>query len=543
MAAAVHAQVVEQPVPDDPIRIDGGLVSGKLLPDGVRAYLGIRYAQAPTGDLRWKSPQPLQPWTGVYHADRKMPECIQVLRPHNINHYFGEEATSEDCLFLNVWAPPDAKAGDKLPVIVFIYGGGFTIGSSGMALYDGAQVAASGAIFVNLNYRVGLFGFMAHPQLTAESPVHSSGNYGLLDQIAALQWVHRNIAAFGGDPDAVIISGQSAGSMSVSLLQATPLTKGLFRGVVAMSGSVWYRPPGAGLRTLAEAEKTGLEVASLLHIDHIDALRNVPADQLLALQEDCQLGCRGSVRVGGVNVDGYLLPATPEEIFAAGEQNDVPVIAGFTRDEAKGFARGGLTTITTKAEFDSTAARLYGDKAAEFHKLYPAATDAQARTAAATAVREAGWPAQGAWRWANAQSRSGRAPIFIYEFAHVQPFNPAIQPADHPERIGVYHTSDVPYWFQTLDSLNKYRQTRLWTGADRDLSRTMTALLISFAKTGRPSTATVDWPRWSPAQPQLLRIDDPIRMEPMNSARFAFQETNPPAPEPPPAAERRVPRD
>lgn len=543
MAGLAHAQVVEQPVPGDPIRIDSGLVSGKLLPGGIRAYLGIRYAKAPTGRLRWKPPQPLQPWTGVYHADRKMPECIQVLRPHNINHYFGEEATSEDCLFLNVWVPAGAKAGDRLPVIVFIYGGGFTIGSSGMALYDGAQVAASGAIFVNLNYRVGLLGFMAHPQLTAESPVHSSGNYGLLDQLAALQWVHRNIAAFGGDPKTVIVSGQSAGSMSVSLLQATPLAKGLFRGVVAMSGSVWYRPAGAGLRTLAEAEKTGLEVAALLHADHIDALRNVPADQLLALQEDCQLGCRGSVRVGGVNVDGYLLPTTPEEIFAAGRQNDVPVIAGFTRDEARGFARDGLTAVTTKAEFDSAVARLYGAKAAEFHKLYPAATDAQAQNAAAIAVRDAGWPAQGAWRWAGAQSRFGRAPIFIYEFAHVQPFNPAIQPADHPERIGVYHTSDVPYWFQTLDALNLYRQTRLWTDADRSLSRKMTALLISFAKSGQPSTPDIDWPYWTPDRPQLLYLDDPVHMEPMDSARFAFQAANPPAAEPPPTAERRVPRD
>ncbi|MBS1200644.1 MAG: hypothetical protein H6R27_1322 [Proteobacteria bacterium] len=542
LPGVARAQVVEQPIPGDPVRIDTGLVSGKLLDSGVKAYLGLRFAQAPTGDLRWKAPQPLEPWTGVYHADRKMPECIQVLRPHNINHYFGEEATSEDCLFLNIWAPGSARAGDKLPVIVFIYGGGFTIGSSGMALYGGENVARSGALFVNLNYRVGLLGFMAHPELTAESPVRSSGNYGILDQVAALHWIRRNIAAFGGDPDKVVISGQSAGSMSVSLLQSTPLARGLFRGVVGMSGSLFSRPAGAGLRTLAEAEKTGIEVAELLKADGIAALRQVPADQLLSLQQDCQMGCRGTVRVGNANIDGYLLPASPDQLFAEGRQNDVPVITGFTRDEAAGFTRDGLTRVDTKDQFDAEVSRLYGDKASEFHKLYPAATDAEARAMASAAVREAGWPAQGSWGWAHAQHRAGKAPVFVYQFSHVQPFNPAVQPADHPERIGAYHTSDVPYWLQTLDALNMFRPTRLWTDADRELARSMTSMLISFAETGNPSTAAARWPVWTPDKPRLLDIGDTLQVRPMDAARFAFQAANPPLAEPP-ATGRRTPRD
>jgi para-nitrobenzyl esterase len=541
LSGVARTQVVEQPIPGDPVRIDTGLVSGKLLDSGVKAYLGLRFAQAPTGDLRWKAPQPLEPWAGVYHADRKMPECIQVLRPHNINHYFGEEATSEDCLFLNLWVPGSARAGDKLPVIVFIYGGAFTIGSSGMALYGGENVARSGAIFVNLNYRLGLLGFMAHPELTAESPVRSSGNYGILDQIAALHWIRRNIAAFGGDPDKVIISGQSAGARSVSLLQATPLAAGLFRGIVAMSGNSFTRGLGP-IPPLADAERVGVQVADALKASGIPALRHVPADQILALQDDCQLGCRGTIRPGGPNADGYLLPAPQEELFEERRHSDVPVVVGFTRDEAATFVRNGLVGVQTKAQFDAEVGRLYGDKASEFHALYPASTDAQASLMAAAAVREMGWPAQGAWQWANTQARFGSAPVFVFQFSHVQPFNAAALPSDHPERIGAYHTSDVPYWFQTLDALNMFRPTRLWTDADRDLARTMTSMLISFAETGNPSTRAVKWPEWTPDEPRLLDIGDTIQVRPMNAARFAFQAANPPLAEPT-STGRRTPRD
>src|SRR5215472_6047908 len=205
---AASAQIVETPIPGDPIAIDSGLVAGKMLSPGVKAYLGVPFAAAPVRELRWREPQPVTPWKGVYNADRKMPECIQVLRPHNINHYFGEEPTSEDCLYLNLWAPGSARAGSNLPVIVFIYGGGNTIGSSGNPLYGGEPMAERGAVFVNFNYRVGAMGFMAHPELTAESPHHQSGNYAYLDAVAALRWIQKNIAKFGGDPAKVVISGQ-----------------------------------------------------------------------------------------------------------------------------------------------------------------------------------------------------------------------------------------------------------------------------------------------------------------------------------------------
>ena len=243
----VGAQIVERAIPGDPVSIESGKLAGKLLDSGVRAYLGVPYAAAPTGALRWREPQPVKSWAGVYNADRFAPECIQILRPHNINHYFGEEATSEDCLYLNLWIPPDATRDSRLPVVLWIYGGGLSIGSAGMANYGGEKLAARGVVYVSVGYRVGAFGFMSHPQLTAESPFHASGNYGYLDQVAALQWIQRNIERFGGDRNRVTVMGQSAGAGSAFSLQASPLAKGLFHRIVGMSGGglrFGVDPPG-----------------------------------------------------------------------------------------------------------------------------------------------------------------------------------------------------------------------------------------------------------------------------------------------------------
>jgi para-nitrobenzyl esterase len=232
LASLASAQTVERPAPGDPVMLDAGRIDGKLLPSGVKAYFGIPFAAPPVRELRWREPQPVQKWSGVRHADRFAPECIQTLRAHDINHYFGEEATSEDCLYLNVWVPPDAQAHARRPVAVWIYGGGFTIGSAAMANYHGEYLARKGIVYVTIAYRVGALGFLSLPSLDAESPHHVSGNQGFLDQVAALQWVQQNIAALGGDPGNLTIMGQSAGSMSVSILQASPLAKGLFHRVV-----------------------------------------------------------------------------------------------------------------------------------------------------------------------------------------------------------------------------------------------------------------------------------------------------------------------
>jgi para-nitrobenzyl esterase len=518
-AAVVVAsgQIVETPVPGDPVSIESGLVAGKILPPGVKAYLGIPFAAPPLRELRWREPQPVKAWKGVYNADRKMPECIQVLRPHNINHYFGEEASSEDCLYLNVWAPASAKMGSNLPVIVFIYGGGSTIGSSGMALYSGETVAGRGAVFVNFNYRLGALGFMAHPALTAESAHHQSGNYAYLDQIAALQWIQRNVARFGGDPRKVIISGQSAGAGSVSLLQASPLAKGLFRGVAAMSGGAWGNN-GQSTRH-EDAEATGLKVQEALKARSIDDLKQIPADRILALQEEFQVGARGgSIRVGGANIDGYFLPKAPVDLLAEHLQNDVPAIVGFTHDESS----NELRTAKNLDEYKAAAKRLYGDAAEEFLKFYPASTDAEAREMGRTAARE-GLVERGARNWALQQAGNGKAPVYLFMYSRVHPYIPGVLIADQDTAtVGAYHTSDVPYWFGTQDALNIIHSTRKWTTYDRELSRKMTAALIAFANTGDPGTAAVPWPRWTAQNERLVEFGDSIRVLPMSTPRLEF---------------------
>ena len=513
----VWAQIVESPIAGDPISIDSGKVAGKVLDNGVKAYWGIPFAAAPVRELRWKEPQPVKSWKGVYNADRKMPECIQVLRPHNINHYFGEEPTSEDCLYVNVWTPGAAREGANLPVIVFLYGGGSTIGSSGMAIYGGEGVAKRGAIFVNFNYRVGAMGFMAHPELTKESPHHQSGNYGYLDQVSALQWIHRNIAKFGGDPSKVIISGQSAGAGSVSLLQASPLAKGLFRGVVAMSGGAWGN--NGEVVTLEESQKTGVKLQEALKAASLDDMRQVPADRILALQEEFQVGARGGpIRIGGANVDGYFLPESPAKLFAAHKQNDVAVIAGFTHDESS----NQLRTAKNLDEYKGVARKLFGTDADKFLNLYPASNDKEASVMGATAARE-GMVEKGARNWAMVQAKSGTAPVRIFLYSRVHPYIPGVKIADQDTAtIGAYHTSDVPYWFGTQDALNVIRPTRNWSTYDRDLSAKMTDSLIAFAKTGDPSTPAVRWPAWTPQKEQLIEFGNDIQVQSMNGARLDF---------------------
>ncbi|WP_291709007.1 carboxylesterase family protein [Bradyrhizobium sp.] len=513
-APRAMAQAGARPIPEDPVNIDSGAVSGKLLASGVKAYFGIPYAAPPVGDLRWREPQRIEPWQGVYHADRMGAECIQVLRRHDLNHYFGEEATGENCLYLNIWASKDAKLGMKLPVIVWIYGGGFTLGSSGMAMYDGENVAKKGTIFVSFNYRVGILGNLAHPELTAESPHHVSGNYGFLDQIAALQWIKRNIAQFGGDPDNVTITGQSAGAMSVSALEASPLAKGLFNRGVAMSLSMFdsrFKFP-----TLPEAEKTGLEVQSALGAASLAEMRLIQADKILAIQKDCQLGCAGTIAVSP-DIDGYFLPDTVPKIFAAGKQNDMATVAGFTRDESS----NDLRTAANLEGYLAAARKLYGDQAERFLALYPAKTDEEAKAMGLLAARE-GLVEAGTRNWARAQRKTGKAPFHMYMFSRVHPFAAGVQFFDSPQKIGAYHTSDVPYWFGTQDAFNKFRVTRVWTEFDRALSERMMDTLVAFARNGEPSTSATSWPQWTEDAPKYLEFGDDTGVREEDRARMDF---------------------
>jgi para-nitrobenzyl esterase len=512
--AGGQAQTVERPPADGPVRIEQGRVAGKMLASGVQAYLGLPYAAPPVGSLRWRPPEAPAAWEGTYHADRFAPQCPQVLHRRDLNHFFGEEPTSENCLFLNIWAPGRVSPQAKLPVIVFVHGGGFTMGSSGMALYGGENLAREGAVFVSMNYRLGALGFMAHPGLAAESPRQASGNYGLMDIAAALGWVKRNIAAFGGDPDNVTLSGQSAGAYAIAYLQVSPLGTGLFQKGVALSGSTFGNSaPG---QTRDEAEAAGLAVQAATGAASLAELRQLAPDKIIPVQRDCQLGCAGSVRIGP-SIDGFVVPAEPGSIFASGRQSDIPLLLSMTRDESS----NPLRTAGSVLAYREAATKLYGERAEAFLRLYPAGTDAEARAMGLAAARE-GMIGHQMRAWAQVQVAHGRAPVYLAMFSRVHPFAPGVTFYDNPQAIGAYHTADVPYWLQTQAALNMFRTTRNWGEEDRQLSRSMMDSLLAFARTGEPSTPAQPWDRWIPGQEQLMEFGDQVGLRPMEVERLNF---------------------
>lgn len=528
LVSSTSARSAMNPIGSDPITIDSGRVSGTALASGVHAYLGIPFAEPPVGKLRWAAPAPIR-WDGIFNADRKGAECIQVLRPHNINHYFGEEPSSEDCLYLNVWTPPQASAATKLPVIVFIYGGGFTVGSSGMANYDGENVAKAGAIYVSFNYRVGALGFLAHPELSAEQGGHS-GNYALMDQIAALKWIRANIAKFGGDPDKVLIMGQSAGARSVSLQMFAPAAKGLFRAAVMSSGCNFMADGtlGAAMMTLPDAEKIGLAYQEKLGAKSLDDMRQVPADRILAIQSETQLGAHvEGVRIQGAIVDGYVIPRQNSEMLAAGEIARVPIIASYNGDDIDA-AGNPMSRAKTVADYKAAVQQLYGANADAFLRMFPIATDAEVPAKAKRYATMAGLETSSR-QCALAMSKLGVSG-YVDEFTRKHPYTPGVKIADQNiETIGAYHTADMPYWLNTLDKYNMLRPTRAWTPADRVLSERMLGALIAMAETGSPSTPALAWPATTTKTEVKMTFDVPALVEPLDAKRLDWLAAHPAA--------------
>ena len=519
---AATAQMI--PVSGDPVRTSSGLVSGTQVTPGVKAYLGIPYAKPPVGDLRWKAPQP-NSWTGIWNADRKGAECIQVLRPHDINHYFGEEPSSENCLYLHVWAPAGARAGEKRPVVVFIYGGGGTIGSSGMANYDGTNMAKRGAVFINFNYRVGLLGFMSHPELTAEQGGHS-GNYGYLDQNLALRWIRDNVAKFGGDPDKVVLTGQSFGAGSVAAQYTSALSKGLFRAAMFSSACGFTTQGQNTPQTLAEAEQIGLEAQRRLKAANLAAMRNVPADKILALQAETQVG----TNVPGIRsrpmIDGYFWTGTKEEAFAADRTSDVPIIASSNGDDIDS-GQSPLTKAKTVAEYQSIARQMYGADADAFMRLFPVKTDADVPAMAHRAAMENGM-LKASRTCAAVQAKYNRSPTYIDTFTHKHPYAPGLTLADQNiATVGAYHTADVPYWLDTLDNYNVLRTTRVPAAWDRRLTDLMAGALIAIAETGSPSTPAFAWPSFTERRPSYAVFGDAAKIEQLNLARMDWLAAHP----------------
>jgi para-nitrobenzyl esterase len=468
-----------------PVRVEQGQLAGTPgKAPGVQVYRGIPFAAPPVGDLRWKAPQPPAPWQGIREAKNFGNACWQTQYPAGSIYQAKLPPLSEDCLYLNVWTAAKS-AQDHMPVMVWIHGGGFTRGSGSGDTYDGENLARKGVVVVTINYRLGVFGFFAHPALTAESARHSSGNYALLDQIAALQWVKKNIAAFGGNPDSVTIFGESAGSWAVNALMASPLAKGLFHRAIGESGGLF-----APMKDLAEAEKAGESLASSLHAteNSLKALRALSAEELLNA---------GDTPIASAIVDGWVLPADVQTIFSQGKQNDVHLLVGSNADEGTTLAPQGAKV--TSEVFIGQIRQRYGSQAEQFLKVYPAASDSEAVASFYAAYRDQvfGWEMR---TWARMAAQTGRHSVYLYYFSHRPP-------GPQSSRLGAFHACELPYVF------GNFIWPFPWEEEDRKLSDAVSTYWVNFARTGDPNgEGLVKWPAWSPASEQALEFGDHINI-------------------------------
>lgn len=466
------AVVKAQPTP---VKVKEGLIQGAA-ENGLSIYKGIPFAAPPVGELRWRAPQPAAKWDGIRMADKFAPEPIQGAAPFS--------GKSEDCLYLNVWSPAKSP-GDKIPVLVWIYGGAFNFGGTAEAAYNGEKLAEKGVVLVSIAYRVGQLGFLVHPELSAESPNHVSGNYGLLDMIAALKWIKENIAAFGGDPDKVTIFGESAGGIAVSMLCASPLAKGLFTGAISESGgsfgptrSTTY--PGENMKTLHDAEVAGEAYVKGAGFSSVAGLRKVDADKLP--------GIRG---LAWPIVDGWAIPDDQHKLYEAGKYNNTPTLVGYNSDEGASFS-----PPKTPEDYITAVKNRYGKFADELIRAYPPGTGTVAKTAR-DLTRDAafGWQT---WSWATLQADKGKSKVFYYYFDQ-HPEYPVGSPR---EGYGSPHAQEVAYVFGTLDASSP--QT---SKTDLEISDVMSTYWTNFAKYSDPNGVGVpNWPAFSTAHPTVMHF-------------------------------------
>jgi len=447
----------------EPIRLDTGLLTGiaGTSPD-VRVFRGIPFAAPPTGTLRWRAPQPPAHWEGVLKADEFGAVCMQPAFRGAPPPHMGE-----DCLYLNVWTAAKSAA-DRRPVMVWIHPGGYTTGSGSSPNYDGDALAKKGVVLVTINYRLGVFGFFAYPELTAESDRRGAANFAFMDQVAALEWVQRNIAAFGGDPKRVTVFGDSAGSASISNLMGSPRAKGLFQRAIGESGA-WLGLSVGPVETLAQAEQTGTMLAAELGAHSLAELRAKPAAEVLKAG-------RGT----GPVIDGWFLPEDVGATFAEGKQNDVPLLVGSNQDEGTFFLRP-----TTAEKFIERSRKRFGDQADAFLKLYPAATDEQANASQLAAFRdELGFVMR---LWASAQAKTGKSKAYVYYFTHQPPAPQGASPRG-AFGTGATHGAEAAYVFQNL------APQRPWTELDHQVSDTLSSYWTNFAAHGDPNGKGL--PKW-----------------------------------------------
>jgi para-nitrobenzyl esterase len=468
------------------VKVDAGKVEG-VVEDDITVFKGIPFAAPPVGNLRWKAPQPVKTWDGVLKADKYGPSCPQMQR-----NFAGMQKieTSEDCLYLNVWTPAK-KSREKLPVMVWIYGGGFAMGSTSYPTYSGEQLAKMGVIVVSVAYRVGPLGFMAHPELTAESENHVSGNYGLLDQIAGLRWVQRNIKKFGGDPSRVTIFGESAGAISVSMLAASPQTKGLFSGAISESGGSFgparVTRESDCMQLLGGAEKTGVEFMKRIGANSLAELRTIPPEKW----ENDPLS-----QMGGFwpVIDGYVIADDQYKLYESGKYNDVPVIIGTNSDEGSMFAR----PVQPEQYVESIKVR-FGPVAEKILNLYPVDSLTGTYRPLADIFRETvfAWPS---WVWARLQTQTGQSKVFVYYFDE---FNPEPIFPNAPAPKGAAHGSEIAYVFRHLEQNPSTKVTE----EQKALSEMMAKYWTNFAKNGDPNGEGIPtWPAFRDSEETVMYL-------------------------------------
>jgi para-nitrobenzyl esterase len=493
---------------------------------GIHVFRGVPFAAPPTGDLRWREPQPIKNWSGVRKADKFGPRAMQL--PVFGDMSFRSNGLSEDCLYLNVWTP--SKSGkDKLPVLMYFYGGGFMAGDGSELRYDGEAMARRGIVSITVNYRLGVFGFLSHAELTKESPHHASGNYGLLDQNAALQWVQKNIALFGGDPKKVTIAGESAGSFSVCAQMASPLSKNIIAGAIGESGSLL----GNATATLQDAEKSGETWAKRINKNSLADLRAMDAEELLKSTASTGFGAFP------VCVDGYFFPKSPLAIFDAGEQAHVPLLVGWNSQEMVYQMVLGADKPTLD-NYKKAVQKLYNDKATEAMKVYPASTDEEAEQTA-TEMASDRFIGFSTWRWSDVQSKTGGKPVYRYMYARPRPGmrseignatanlaggitkDTTGKAPKTPLPKGAVHSAEIEYALGNLSTNRVYD----WQPEDYMVSEIMQIYFANFIKTGNPNGLGVpDWPAVvSNKEVQVMYIDVHSRAETeKNKDRYLFLE-------------------
>lgn len=470
-----------------------GKLEGVEEKKAVVAYKGIPYAKAPVGERRWKAPEPFGKWDGVREAKQFGPKAMQT----NIfgDMVFRSNGTSEDCLYLNVWKP--VKTGKKpLPVLVYYYGGGFVAGDGSEPRYDGASMAEQGIIAVTVNYRLGVFGFLAHEELSKESGKGSSGNYGLMDQALALKWVYDNIAAFGGDPKKITIAGESAGSISVSALMASPMSKNMIAGAIGESGSILGALPAM---PLAEVEKSGDRFMKMTNSNSIAALRALPADSILSYA--------GKFGLFNFNrsIDGVFFPKDPETIFSNGEQANVPLLAGWNSEESNYKSIMGNEKITVD-NFKKVITRRFGKNADALLKVYAPENDNEVKQAANDLAGDM-FISFSTWKWIEQQKQTGQP---TYRYYYEQP---------RPGSDGAAHSAEIEYAMGNLDGNKVFK----WTEEDRKVSKIMQSYFVNFIKTGDPNGKGL--PKWEKLEknkkPAVMHIGSNTISEPSTTeARF-----------------------